>query len=115
MQAVDGLVGQTYTTAFQIDTLPPATSLTTSGPCALADDGLHTPDVQIISMAAQDSGSGVAGILYSNDGQNWLPYLQPVALRARHPRPFFYRSMDVAGNLEPVQQTALDGSPSCPF
>jgi peptidoglycan/xylan/chitin deacetylase (PgdA/CDA1 family) len=95
------------------DQTPPLSSIACNGsPCS---SGWYGPPVAI-SLAATDSGSGVAAIRYTTDGTN------PTASSPLYTNPFNvsakvtvrYRAWDVAGNAEPTNSQLIQVDSTAP-
>jgi hypothetical protein len=90
---------------FQIDLESPASKATILGQ---PDAGGRYPPGTQVSISALDpdfsdgsDGSGVDYIEYSLDSENdWTRYGGPITLQAVGPHTIYYRSVDVAGNVE---------------
>jgi hypothetical protein len=94
-------VGNAETThefQFTVDTTPPETQLTLSGP-HFASTVAH---VTRVTLTATDNLSGVAAIQYSIDGGKILTYREPFAIGPLSvgPHRLSYFALDAAGNRE---------------
>jgi len=87
-----------------IDTVPPTTWPTRSGPAGCA--GWYTGPVQV-SLNASDATSGVDVTEYRINGGGWTSYGGPFTVAAEGTTTVEYRSSDVAGNLENAGSLAL--------
>jgi hypothetical protein len=56
-------------------------------------------DGATITLAALDTGSGVASVEYQLDDAAWTEYTEPVAVDTAGVHTFGYRATDVAGNV----------------
>jgi parallel beta-helix repeat protein len=94
------------------DTIPPTTTITLS--CILGKGGWYRSDVEV-SLTAVDNpgGSGVDTTSYSLDGTQWQTYLAPFTVSAEGLTAIYYRSRDLAGNVEvPKSETIhIDKTP----
>lgn len=91
-----GWRGESATTFFQVDTVPPSTTLSVDG--LLSQTGWYVSSVSL-SMDALDATSGVARI--EIDGQ--ADYSSPLAFE-RGTHTIRYRAVDIAGNREEWQE-----------
>ncbi|MDZ4064795.1 MAG: hypothetical protein U1E22_09040, partial [Coriobacteriia bacterium] len=79
----------------RVDTVAPVTTCT---PDRTPDhNGWYTGPVTL-TLAATDSGSGVARTFYSLDGSTWDEYTAPLPISAAGPTSVWYYSVDSAGN-----------------
>ena len=87
------------------DMLSTSTTLGISGTHGAAD--WFRSDV-IVSVSTTDDISGVLKTEYSLDeGGTWLLYHQPLSIRENGNHPFWYASVDRAGNREEVQKIII--------
>lgn len=88
----------------RLDATRPATTHRVDGRPLL--DGSFAGPVTV-ALSASDAHSGVVLTEFSLDGGPWTPYVEPVAVEEPGDHEVAYRSVDVAGNDEPVQTVAL--------
>ncbi|GIO14945.1 hypothetical protein J19TS2_45000 [Cohnella xylanilytica] len=70
-------------------------------------DGWFASDAEV-SLVASDADSGVKRTEYRlNGGEEWLPYAGPILLSQEGSNLLEYRSVDQAGNEEPIQSLAI--------
>ena len=86
--------------AVRIDTVPPTTRADLSGTAGNA--GWWRSNVQV-SLAAEDTLSGVGSTQYRVDGGGWTAYSAPFMVSGEGSHTVEYRSTDVAGNQETVR------------
>ncbi|WP_020666603.1 ThuA domain-containing protein [Amycolatopsis nigrescens] len=79
-----------------LDVVAPTTTATFEQP---GSTGWHPGQVPV-SLAAADTGSGVAKIEYNLDGGAWQPYTEPVVVTGDGDHTLLYRAVDNAGNVE---------------
>ncbi|MFJ6742471.1 OmpL47-type beta-barrel domain-containing protein [Streptomyces sp. NPDC091279] len=101
------------------DTTPPVTGATVTG--TRNSDGAYLGGAQVTVSAADEGGSGVAGIAYSLDGGPYLVYGGPVFVDRAGRHTVAYRASDRAGNTSAsaaVSFTVVAGggvpAPNCP-
>jgi hypothetical protein len=94
----DGVYG-VQTVDVKIDKTPPATIASASVPPN--DQGWHTTPVSVV-LETTDNLSGVARTEYSSTGVQWTTYIGPIPM-ADGSQLLLYRSVDNAGNTEPVK------------
>lgn len=63
----------------------------------------------VINLSAQDDpqGYGIDKIEYSWDGQNWQKYIEPFSIDKEGITYFYYRSIDLVGNIENTKQATI--------
>ena len=90
-----------------IDTTQPTTSATLTG--TKGSDGWYTTSVTVTLAAADGAdGSGVAKTEYSLDNVTWQTYSAPFVLDKDGEQYVYFRSTDMAGNLECSGQISGD-------
>ncbi|MFE5257818.1 OmpL47-type beta-barrel domain-containing protein [Streptomyces coelicoflavus] len=100
------------------DTTPPVTGATVDG--TKDSDGAYVGSAKVTVNAADEGGSGVAGVEYSLDAGPYLAYTDPVVVDRVGRHTVAYRASDKAGNTsEPltVSFTVVAGQvppPPCP-
>jgi len=67
------------------------------------DNGWYTSPAQI-TLVSGDNGSGVARTEYNFGGTDWTPYMGPFTVSDEGTTTVYYRSIDNAGNVGPVQE-----------
>jgi hypothetical protein len=87
------------------DSLAPVTSITLSG--SQNSLGVYTSDV-IIILSPTDDLSGINLTEYSFDAKNWTTYLAPFAISAEGQTTIYYRTHDLAGNVESTNSQTLN-------
>lgn len=87
-----------------IDKTAPATSCNPDAPPN--EHGWYNKDV-LLALAASDNGSGVVKTEYSFDGHNWNAYTLPLSITAEGKTDVYYRSQDIAGNIEPADKSTI--------
>ena len=75
----------------------PSSTVTLNG--IMGSNGWYVSDVEI-SVEAVDDYSGVDKIEYSTDGSNWQEYTIPVVVSTDGTTTFYFKAVDVAGNVE---------------
>lgn len=60
-----------------------------------------------VALEASDEASGVAETRYATDDGDWQIYSEPITVTAEGVQEVSYRSVDVAGNEEPVQEATV--------
>jgi peptide/nickel transport system substrate-binding protein len=95
----------------KIDTIHPETTCVITGAQGTGD--WYISDV-MLELNAFDADSGVDNIEYSIDGSTWNDYTDPLILIESGNYEFYFRSSDIAGNIEPVLVVVfeIDKSPS---
>ncbi len=109
------LAGNTYTCTLQginIDKTAPTTTYTIAGDAD--SDGWYTSNAEL-TLTASDATSGVSGTYYSQDGINWTPYQNPIAISSEGTTTISYYSTDNAGNAEPIQSIDVNIAYSVTF
>jgi hypothetical protein len=104
----------------RVDSTPPQTTLALDASTSSAQagaqnaDGSFQPPLQVTlnstdpALADGSAGSGVQSTEYSVDnGQTWQAYAQPFEITTVGEMTIQYRSVDVAGNLEPAHSQTL--------
>lgn len=111
--AIDNAGNQSpiYAENYTIDTEAPVTTITLEG--SLGGNGWYTSDVTVTLSAVDPGGSGVAETMYSFDGTNWNTYLAPLCLNEEGIKTIYYRSVDIAGNIENTKtcEVKIDKTP----
>ncbi len=92
-----GNVEETKTELIMIDKTSPETSVSLSGD--LGPAGWYLSEVTV-NLTAVDSVSGVAKTEYSYNGTVWFDYTGPFTVAEDGVTTIYYRSTDVAGNVE---------------
>lgn len=116
--AVEKSVAFTVAAAPPQDTTPPVTGATVDG--TKNSDGAYVGSAKVTVNAADEGGSGVAGVEYSLDAGPYLAYTDPVIVDRVGRHTVAYRASDKAGNTsEPltVDFTVVSGQvppPPCP-
>ena len=117
--AADKSVEFTVVAAPPQDTTAPVTGATVEG--TKNSDGAYVGNARVTVSAADEGGSGVAGIEYSLDAGPYLAYTAPVVVDRAGAHTVAYRASDRAGNTsEPlsVSFTVVAGggvpAPPCP-
>ncbi|MER6325564.1 OmpL47-type beta-barrel domain-containing protein [Streptomyces coelicoflavus] len=116
--AAEKSVAFTVTAAPPQDTTPPVTGATVDG--TKNSDGAYVGSAKVTVNAADEGGSGVAGVEYSLDAGPYLAYTDPVVVDRVGRHTVAYRASDKAGNTsEPltVSFTVVAGQvppPPCP-
>lgn len=87
-----------------LDPIPPVTTMTPSG---LRGSGLWYIGPVTVSLAATDTGSGVASTTYRIDGGAWQTYSASFLLQTQGNHTVGYRSVDNAGNVEATHTATL--------
>ncbi|WP_199847983.1 OmpL47-type beta-barrel domain-containing protein [Streptomyces dysideae] len=101
------------------DTTPPVTGVTVEG--SKNSDGAYVGNAKVTVSAADEGGSGVAGVEYSLDGGPYLAYSTPVIVDRAGTHTVAYRASDKAGNTSAARTvtfTVVAGggvpAPNCP-
>jgi hypothetical protein len=68
----------------------------------LSENGWFTSNVSL-ALAANDDVSGVDSIFYRLDGGDWIAYVGSIAFDKEGSSLIEYRSLDIAGNQEPLR------------
>ncbi|MFD5970530.1 OmpL47-type beta-barrel domain-containing protein [Streptomyces sp. NPDC060311] len=116
--AAEKSVAFTVAAAPPQDTTPPVTGATVDG--TKDSDGAYVGSAKVTVSAADEGGSGVAGVEYSLDAGPYLAYTDPVLVDRVGRHTVAYRASDKAGNTsEPltVSFTVVAGQvppPPCP-
>ncbi|MFC9465767.1 OmpL47-type beta-barrel domain-containing protein [Streptomyces coelicoflavus] len=116
--AAEKSVAFTVVAAPPQDTTPPVTGATVDG--TKNSDGAYVGSAKVTVNAADEGGSGVAGVEYSLDAGPYLAYTDPVVVDRVGRHTVAYRASDKAGNTsEPltVSFTVVAGQvppPPCP-
>ncbi|WP_282082899.1 OmpL47-type beta-barrel domain-containing protein [Streptomyces tendae] len=116
--AAEKSVAFTVVAAPPQDTTPPVTGATVDG--TKNSDGAYVGSAKVTVNAADEGGSGVAGVEYSLDAGPYLAYTDPVVVDRVGRHTVAYRASDKAGNTsEPltVSFTVVSGQvppPPCP-
>jgi hypothetical protein len=100
---VAGNVEAVQTTTVRIDIVAPTTTADLSPPAA---NGWHRAPVTV-TLSAQDDRSGVDDTYYRVSGGAWRTYTTPITVTTQGTTSISYRSVDVAGNVEPVQTATV--------
>lgn len=79
------------------DDIPPETNISFSGTQGL--NNWYTSDITA-TLDATDDSSGVETTEYSFDGNNWNIYTNPFTIANEGETAIYYRSTDIAGNVE---------------
>lgn len=96
-----------------IDSIAPLSRLEWQGRVEEQDGMRYMPSSTLWVLSATDSFSGVQGILWEADGRAPAEYLEPLSLE-EGAHSFAWQAVDVAGNVEPLQQVRAvvdDSSP----
>ncbi|MGV9913837.1 OmpL47-type beta-barrel domain-containing protein [Streptomyces tendae] len=116
--AAEKSVAFTVAAAPPQDTTPPVTGATVDG--TKNSDGAYVGSAKVTVNAADEGGSGVAGVEYSLDAGPYLAYTDPVVVDRVGRHTVAYRASDKAGNTsEPltVSFSVVAGqvpAPPCP-
>ncbi|UCM89416.1 OmpL47-type beta-barrel domain-containing protein [Streptomyces marincola] len=86
------------------DTTPPEVTAAVEG--EQNADGAYIGSATV-SLTATDEGSGVDGIEYAVNGEEFAPYESPVVLGIPGDHTVAYRATDVAGNVSEEQETSV--------
>jgi parallel beta-helix repeat protein len=86
--------------SFRVDTTFPETTLTTDRPPDW--DGWYGANVTV-TLTSADTYSGLGTTAYSLDGVIWELYTEPFNVTAEGVSTLYYRSTDIAGNIEMTQ------------
>ncbi|MDH5688344.1 MAG: hypothetical protein OEZ48_10855, partial [Candidatus Bathyarchaeota archaeon] len=85
--------------------LPPVTKITVSG--KKDSSGVYTSTVAI-TLSAIDDLSGKNLTEYSFDTDNWMKYTSPFTISAEGQTTIYYRSHDLAGNVESTNSHTIN-------
>ncbi|MET9825378.1 MULTISPECIES: OmpL47-type beta-barrel domain-containing protein [unclassified Streptomyces] len=116
--AAEKSVAFTVAAAPPQDTTPPVTGATVDG--TKNSDGAYVGSAKVTVNAADEGGSGVAGVEYSLDAGPYLAYTDPVVVDRVGRHTVAYRASDKAGNTSEsltVSFTVVAGgvpAPPCP-
>ncbi len=103
-----GLVSGTFSDTINLittgDILPPVTKITVSG---RDSSGVYTSTVAIF-LSATDDLSGINLTEYSFDTNTWTTYATPFTISAEGQTTIYYRSRDLAGNVESTNSQAIN-------
>ncbi|MFL9655433.1 OmpL47-type beta-barrel domain-containing protein [Streptomyces sp. PB17] len=116
--ATEKSVAFTVVAAPPQDTTPPVTGATVDG--TKNSDGAYVGSAKVTVNAADEGGSGVAGVEYSLDAGPYLAYTDPVVVDRVGRHTVAYRASDKAGNTSDpltVSFTVVSGQvppPPCP-
>lgn len=88
------------------DATPPVTEILLEPAFPNGLDGWYVSPVTV-ALVATDEGTGVARTEYSLDGGPWQEYQHPFPVTADGRHTIRFRSVDQAGNAEPVREAAL--------
>jgi hypothetical protein len=104
-----GLVSEKFSDTINLitsgDSLAPVTSITFSG--SKNSLGAYKSYV-IIILSATDDLSGVNLTEYSFDSKNWTTYTAPFAISAEGQTTIYYRTYDLAGNVESTNSQTVN-------
>lgn len=88
----------------KIDRIAPTTTVNLTG--TRGNNDWFTSDVTVTMTAVDnEGGSGVEKTEYSFDGTNWLIYTEPFTINLEGTSSLYYRSTDLAGNIEITVQS----------
>ncbi|WP_179136101.1 polysaccharide lyase 6 family protein [Paenibacillus sp. 32352] len=77
-------------------------------------NGWYTTDVTV-ALNVPDADYGAVSTMYRIDSQaDWVPYTTPIVLKEEGKHTLYYRSVDAAGNEEPVKSLAIPIDKSAP-
>jgi hypothetical protein len=94
------------------DTTPPASTANVLGSIS---NGWYTSDVQV-SLSAADTDTGVSKTEYRLDNAaDWGTYTGPITLSAEGSHTLYYRSSDVAGNVEQTKTLQINIDKTAPL
>lgn len=77
-----------------IDETAPVIRPSLNGTCP---EGWYTSDV-VVTLVAEDAGSGIEATEYSRDGRSWSRYTAPFTVQPGLENKVYYRTIDKAGN-----------------
>ena len=104
-----GLVSEIFSDTIGLittgDSLPPVTKITVSG--KKDSSGVYTSTVAI-TLSAIDDLSGINLTQYSFDTDNWMKYTSPFTISAEGQTTIYYRSHDLAGNVESTNSHTIN-------
>lgn len=96
----NGIAETPSSLTFKLDTVAPVTSASVAG--------------SVVTLAATDSGSGLANSEYQIDGGAWTAYAGPVTVTGAGTHTVGYRSTDAAGLVEATQTVSVVVPPAPP-
>ena len=103
-----GLVSEIFSDTISLittgDSLPPVTKITLSG--KKDSSGVYTSTVAI-TLSAIDDLSGINLTEYSFGTNSWTKYTSPFTISAEGQTTIYYRSRDLAGNVESSNSQAI--------
>ncbi|MBN2228585.1 MAG: hypothetical protein JW779_03255 [Candidatus Thorarchaeota archaeon] len=94
------------------DNAPPTTHHSLSGTEGL--NGWFVSDV-FVELTAVDTVSEIENIYYSVDGVTWFTYTSPELIQNEGLTTFYFYSIDIAENIETINQIDIYIDKSCPF
>jgi len=104
-----GLVSEKFSDSINLittgDSVAPVTSIALSG--SQNSLGAYTSDV-IIILSATDDLSGIKLTEYSFNSKNWTTYTAPFAISTEGQITIYYRTHDLAGNVESTNSQTLN-------
>jgi len=78
-------------------------------------NGWYNTDVQVsLTAADEQGGSGMAKTEYSLDATNWTTYTQPFTVSTEGKNDVYYRSHDIAGNIETANKLTIQIDKTAP-
>lgn len=86
------------------DTTPPTTTIYLQG--TPGSPPWYISDV-VVTLTANDPGSGIAQTDYSFDGVTWITYTNPFDVTAEGTTTIYYNSTDNTGNTEPTKSETV--------
>ncbi|MCL4266513.1 MAG: VWA domain-containing protein [Anaerolineae bacterium] len=99
----DGIqVGPAVERAIIVDTVPPQTAVALDPPLPNGSNDWYTSDITI-TLSATDVGVGVIETEVSPDGLSWSGYGAPIVFSSEGEFTLYFRSIDLAGNVETAQ------------
>jgi len=93
-----------WETAPDEDTTQPVTTITLEG--TMGSNDWHVSEVEV-TLTATDDDSGVDLTEYSLDGTSWNPYTAPFTIDDEGETTIYYRSTDIAENVETTKSETL--------
>ena len=102
----------TKSIAVSIDQAAPVTTAVVSG--TLGTNGLYTSAVKV-ALSGIDTASGIARTEYSVDQTTWTAYAATVDIQTDSTTTVYYRSVDLAGNVEAVKSVTFTIDKTAPF